>query len=149
MTNVILFFFCTGRLSLEIPCKRYLHRLCFLFTLNKKPGMKTLFPLLLFFSITAGAQLTGKQLKELKENTAKVESTRLQLESSMNQSLHVMDSINMENFNNQNERNLNAFLKAQKQREQKARQRIYWRMGFGVLMLVVLVAGWVRKKKTV
>jgi uncharacterized protein YxeA len=108
--------------------------------------MKTLFSFLLLLSVTAIAQLSGKQLKELRDNTVKIESSRVQLESSVNRSMHVMDSINMESFNKQNEQNLQAFISAQKEREQKAKQRMYWRIGFGILMLIVLIIGLVRKR---
>ncbi len=110
--------------------------------------MKRLFAATLFFSsLTCAAQLTEKQLKELHENTAKVESSQVQLQRSIAESQRLMDSINMENFNKQNTRNLNAFLAARKEQERKELKRMYWRLGFGILMLVVLVVGWMRKRK--
>lgn len=110
--------------------------------------MKKLLPFLILFICTStAAQLSDKQLKELHDNTAKVESSRVQLEAAMKESQHRMDSINMVRFSEQNTRNLNAFMAERKIQEQKATKRMYWRLGFGVLMLVVLVAGWMRKKK--
>lgn len=110
--------------------------------------MKKLLPVLILFICTgAAAQLSDKQLKELHDNTAKVESSRVQLEAAMKESQHRMDSINMVRFNEQNSRNLSAFMAERKVQEQKATKRMYWRLGFGALMLMVLVAGWMRKKK--
>lgn len=111
--------------------------------------MKKLLPFLLLFIYSgAGAQLSEKQLQELKENTAKVESSRVQLEAVMKESQRRMDSINMKQFSEQNTRNLNAFMAARKEQERKQLRSMYWRLGFGILMLVVLVVGWMRKKKT-
>ena len=88
-----------------------------------------------------------KQLKELHDNTAKIESTTTKLNESINESMHRTDSINMVRFNEQNTRNLDAFMASRKEQERKTIQRIYWRLGFGVLMLIVLIVGWIRKKK--
>lgn len=109
--------------------------------------MKAIFIILLFISFGAVAQLSNKQIEELRQNTAKVESSRVQLEAVMKESQRRMDSANMAHFNEQNIRNLNAFMAARKEQERKAMNRMYWRIGFGVLMLIVLIAGWARKKK--
>lgn len=112
--------------------------------------MKKLLPLLFLFIYTGvAAQLSEKQLKALHENTAKVESSRVQLEAALKESQRVMDSINRDNFNKQNTRNLNAFMAERKAQEQKATKRMYWRLGFGVLMGVVLMVGWRRKRKAI
>lgn len=109
--------------------------------------MKAVFITFLFISFGATAQLTNKQIEELRQNTAKVESSRVQLEAVMKESQRRMDSANMAQFNEQSTRNLNAFMAARKEQERKAMNRTYWRIGFGVLMLIVLVVGWARKKK--
>lgn len=103
--------------------------------------------LLLLTVINVNAQLSNKQIVELKQNTSKVESSRVQLQQSLQESQRVMDSINMVRFNEQNTRNLNAFMAARKEQEHKQMNRMYWRIGFGILMLVVLIVGWARKKK--
>jgi cytochrome c1 len=102
---------------------------------------------LLLFAASANAQLSEKQLKELHDNTAKIESTSVKLNEAMNASMHVTDSLNMVRFNEQNSRNLDAFLAQRKEQKKKDMQRMYWRLGFGLMMLVVLIIGWKRKKK--
>ncbi len=109
--------------------------------------MKKFFLLIaLIGSASSFAQLTQKQLKELHENTAKAESSRVQLELSIKESQRAMDSINMARFNEQNTHNLNAFLAARKEQEHKQMNRMYLRLGFTVLMIVALVIGWRRKR---
>ena len=109
--------------------------------------MKYLFISFLLLSTGVHAQLTDKQLKELHDNTAKMESTTVKLNESINQSMHRIDSLNMVQFNKQNERNLNAFMAARKEQERKDIQRMYWRLGFGILMFIVLIVGLMRRKK--
>ena len=109
--------------------------------------MKYLFIFFLLFSSVVHAQLSEKQLKELHDNVAKMDSTTAKLNESINASIHATDSLNMVRFNEQNIRNLDAFMAERKEQERKAMQRMYWRIGFGVLMLVVLIVGWTRKKK--
>jgi len=109
--------------------------------------MKYLLILFLLISAGAHAQLTDKQLKELHDNTAKMESTSVKLNESINESMHRVDSLNMVEFNKQNERNLNAFMAARKEQERKDIQRMYWRLGFGILMFIVLIGGLMRRKK--
>ena len=109
--------------------------------------MKLLTFIFLVFTFTANAQLSEKQLKEMHDNVAKMDSTTAKLNESINASMQVTDSLNMVRFNEQNTRSLNAFMAQRKEEEQKARQRMYWRLGFGVLLLVVLVVGWIRKKQ--
>ena len=109
--------------------------------------MKKFFLLIsLIVSVNSFAQLTQKQLQELHENTAKAESSRVQLELSIKENQRVMDSINMERFNEQNTRNLNAFVTARKEQERKQMNRMYVRLGFAALMIVALFIGWRRKK---
>lgn len=103
--------------------------------------MKALFIILLFISFGAAAQLTNKQIEALRQNTAKIESSRVQMEAAMKESQRRMDSANMAHFNEQSTRNLNAFMAARKEPERKAMKRMYWRIGFGVIMLIVLIVG--------
>jgi len=108
--------------------------------------MRYLFLCFLLAASVAHAQLSDKQLKELHDNTAKIESTSVKLNEAINASMHATDSLNMVRFNEQNTRNLDAFMAERKVQEQKAMQRMYWRFGIAVLMLVVLIFGWRRKK---
>ena len=109
--------------------------------------IKYLLVLFLLLTTGANAQLTDKQLKEMHDNTAKIESSTVKLNESIKHSMHAIDSLNMVEFNKQNERNLNSFMAARKEQERKNMKRMYWRLGFGVLMLIVLIVGLARKKK--
>lgn len=109
--------------------------------------MKYLFILFLFTATCASAQLTKEQLKEMHDNTAKIESTSAKLTESINASMHRIDSENMARTNEQMARNMDAFMANRKEQERKNMKRMYWRLGFGILMLVVLITGWMRKKK--
>ena len=111
--------------------------------------MRYILLLLLMFAASANAQLSEKQLKELHDNTAKIESTSAKLNEAMNASMHVTDSLNMVRFNEQNTRNLDAFMAQRKEQERKAMQGVYLRFGFAAMMLVVLFVGLRRKKKVV
>ena len=109
--------------------------------------MKYLSILLLLFVSVANAQLTDKQLKEMRDNAAKMESTTAKLNNSIKENMRVKDSLNMEEFSKQNARNLDAFMAERREQENKNKKRMYWRLGFGVLMLVILGVGMARKKK--
>lgn len=109
--------------------------------------MKYLLAFLLLFTSVANAQLTDKQLKEMQDNIVKMDSTSAKLNDVIKENMLVKDSLNMEEFSNQNARNLDAFMAEQKNRERKLSQRMYWRIGFGVLMLIILGVGMARKKK--
>lgn len=109
--------------------------------------MKHLCLLLLLFSVVAHAQLSDNQLKELHDNTAKIESTSVKLQQIMKENQRITDSLNMVQFNKQNARNLDAFMAERKAQERKAAKQMYWRLGFGILMLVVLIVGLRRKRK--
>jgi hypothetical protein len=121
-------------------CKSWL----FYSSFTKK--MKYLVIPFLFLTAVANAQLTEKQLKEMHDNTAKIESTTIRLNESINASIRSMDSENMVRTSEQMGRNMDAFMATRKEHERKNLQRMYWRLGAGVLMLVVLFAGWRRKK---
>lgn len=57
------------------------------------------------------------------------------------------DSIEMARFNEQSSRNLDGLVRVMKEREQKQKQQIWMRLGFGILMLGVLIFGLIRKRK--
>ena len=103
--------------------------------------MKYLSILLLLFVSVANAQLTDKQLQEMRDNAAKMESTTAKLNNSISENMRVKDSLNMEEFSKQNARNLDAFMAERREQENKNKKRMYWRLGFGVLMLVFGIVG--------
>jgi len=57
------------------------------------------------------------------------------------------DSMEMARFNEQNSRNLDGLVSMMKEREQKQKQGMWIRLGFGLLMLGVLIFGLLRKRK--
>lgn len=109
--------------------------------------MKYLLLVLLFVASVAHAQLTDKQLQEMRNNAAKLESTTAKFNNVIEDNMRVRDSLNMEEFSKQNARNLDAFMVQRREQEKKTTTRMYWRIGFGVIMLVILGAGMARKKK--
>jgi hypothetical protein len=102
---------------------------------------------LLLFANAANAQLSNKQMKEMHDNTAKIESASAKLNDVILQNQYVTDSLNMVRFTEQNTRNLDAFMAQRKQQEKKELKAMYWRLGFGILMFVVLIVGLLRRGK--
>lgn len=109
--------------------------------------MRYLLILFLLITSTIHAQLTKEQMQELHDNTKKMDSQTNALNESINESIKTMDSINRELSNKQMARNMDAFMAERKEQERKAKQGAYVRIGFGVLLLVVLIIGLRRKKK--
>ena len=109
--------------------------------------MKYLLIILLLVAPVAQAQLTDKQLQEMRNNAAKLESTTAKFNNVIEENMKVKDSLNMEEFSKQNARNLDAFMTQRREQEKKTTTRMYWRIGFGVIMLVILGVGMTRKKK--
>jgi len=106
--------------------------------------MKRLLFLFLLFSAVARAQVDEKAIQD---GMKKLDTMNAQLNESISHNMHVTDSINAARFAEQNIRNLDAFMAQRREQEKKDVQRMYWRLGFGGLMLVVLVVGMVRKRK--
>ena len=109
--------------------------------------MKYFLLLLLLFAGAAHAQLTDKQMKEMHDNMLKIDSSTAQLNESIKASQKAIDSINMARFNEQNNRNLDAFMAERREQEKKQLKAMYLRLAFGGLMLIVLIVGFLRKKK--
>lgn len=110
--------------------------------------MRRLFLLLcILFSLTLVAQKPDK-FEELQQSIAK-QAADLDSIKKVNDSLLIkrMDSMNMVTFKEQNSRNLDAFVRTIKEREQKQKQQMWMRLGFGVLMMGVLIFGLLRKRK--
>ena len=113
------------------------------FIYNK--NMKYIVSLLLCFSVFASsAQPSDKQLKD---NIAKLDSQSKALNESIERNMHYSDSVNTARSNEQMGRNLDSFMAERREQERKQMRQAYWRIGFGVLMMVVLVVGLVRKRK--
>ncbi len=107
--------------------------------------MKYIVSLLLCFSVVASsAQPSNKQLND---NIAKLDSQTKALNESIERNMHYSDSVNTARSNEQMNRNMNSFLAERREQERKQMRQAYWRIGFGVLMMIVLVVGLVRKRK--
>ncbi len=107
--------------------------------------MKYVASLLLCFTLVASsAQVSDRQLKE---NIAKLDSQTRELNESMARSTQSIDSINMVRSNEQMARNMDAFMAERREQDRRRLKQMYWRLGFGVLMMVVLIVGWGRRRK--
>ena len=106
--------------------------------------MKRLLFVCLLFSVVAKAQVDEKKIQD---GIKKLDTMNAQLNESMTRSMHAIDSMNMARTNEQMARNMDAFMAQRREQEKKDMQRVYWRLTFGGLMLVVLIVGMMRKKK--
>ncbi|MBS1510672.1 MAG: hypothetical protein JST86_07530 [Bacteroidetes bacterium] len=106
-----------------------------------------LFLLVLFCSLFSFAQTNNKTILTPVDSLAAFDSAAQKLNASFIENQRITDSINMEEFNKRNISSLNAFMAERKEQEQKAQTRMYWRLTFGAVMLVVLGVGLARKKK--
>ena len=79
-----------------------------------------------------------------------IDSSRKQLDSineRINNSFKSMDSAYMKQQAEQNNRNLDAFMAMQKEREAKQKKAMWIRLGLGVFFLGVLIFGLMRRRK--
>ena len=79
-----------------------------------------------------------------------IDSSMKQLDSineRLNNSYKIMDSANRRQMMEQNNRNLDAFMAMQREREAKQKKAMWIRLGLGVLFLGVLIFGVMRRKK--
>lgn len=107
--------------------------------------MRYYISLLLCFTLAASsAQVSDRQIKE---NMAKLDSQTRELNESMARSTHSIDSIIMVRSNEQMARNMDSFMAERREQDRRRLKQMYWRLGFGVLMMVVLVVGFVRRRK--
>lgn len=103
-----------------------------------------LFLLLCFTILSSSAQISNG---ELKENIAKMDSQTNELNKSLERNMHRIDSIEMVRSVEQMGRNMSSFMAQRSEQERKEKRQAYLRIGFGVLMLIILVIGLRRKKK--
>lgn len=112
---------------------------------------KLLFLLFTITSIISEAQDLSKGIdsmrRQLDTDMSSYDSIRKETESLMVINKKRFDSIEMARFNEQNSRNLDGLLRTMKERDQKQRQGMWLRLGFGILMLGVLIVGLLRKRK--
>ncbi|MBL7702589.1 MAG: hypothetical protein JNM14_10075 [Ferruginibacter sp.] len=114
--------------------------------------MRKLFlPLFILFGITTTAQDLSKKIEQARKDLAKqqaaFDSSRKSFDSIYAANLKKRDSIDRVQFTEQNTRNLNSFVKTMQERNRKQKQQMWMRLGFGALMLGVLIFGLLRKRK--
>ena len=115
--------------------------------------MKNLFTLLLIFTGTiALAQNSNKDLNEMhqqiEKNKLSLDSTMKNLDSSLQRANKFNDSIAMARQMESNNRNLTGLVDMMQEREKKARQGMWLRIGLGIAFLIIGIVGIARMKKT-
>ena len=119
--------------------------------------MKTFFAAVcLMVSLFANAQKTQPKLehidndimnKQIDSSMKQLDSMNARINDGYKQTMHTMDSLNNHLQQEQNNRNLDEFMRMQKEREAKAKKASLIRIGIGILFLGVLIFGWMRKRK--
>ena len=114
--------------------------------------MKNLFTLLvIFFTTSVFAQNSNKELDEkhqqIEKNRLSLDSSLKNLDSSVYQVNSFLDSAETARQIESNNRNLTGLVSMMKERERKARQGMWLRIGFGIAMLIIAIIGFTRKKK--
>jgi len=115
--------------------------------------MKNLFTLLvIFFTTSVFAQNSNKDLNEMhqqiEKNRLSLDSSLKSLDSSVYQANSFLDSAETARQIESNNRNLTGLVSMMQEREKKARQAMWLRIGFGLAMLIIAIIGFTRKKKT-
>ncbi len=99
------------------------------------------------WSIAQTTEELKKKAAEIKEQTKKIEEQSKALDSFLQ---HQSDSLRQKQLQRDlenNNRNLDAFMAMQKERAAKQKKQMWFRLGFGSLMLVVLIVGLARRRK--
>ena len=111
---------------------------------------KFVFALCILFSMDAIAQDLAKDIEKLREQAAQqrasLDSSRKATDSFIMQQMKRNDSVEMARYMEQNNRNLDAFMKTMKERERKQKQGMWMRIGAGILILGVGIYGVMRKR---
>jgi hypothetical protein len=110
--------------------------------------MKKYFTILLFITSTSFAQKdTTKFRVDLDKLKKQIDSSTKMMDSLTNAQFKRMQDEELQRSMEQNSRNLDSFLRLQKEREAKQKKQMYIRLGIGVLFLGVLVVGLMRRRR--
>ena len=119
--------------------------------------MKILFTALLMVAFVAGeAQKqqpklipldNAKMKRQIDSSMKELDSINARINEGYKQTMHTMDSINNHLEQQRNIRSLESFMAMQKEREAKQNKAMWLRLGFGIILLGVLIFGWMRKRK--
>ncbi len=115
--------------------------------------MKNLFTLFFFFlGASAFSQNSNKELNEMhqqmEKNRLSLDSTKSNLDSSIQRANKINDSMDMVRQVESNNRNLTGLVSMMQERDRKERQAMWLRIGFGIAILALGIVGLMRKKKT-
>lgn len=92
--------------------------------------------------------IDNKKMQEQIDSSMKqLDSMNARINEGYKQTMHTVDSVNNHLQQEQNDRNLDAFMAMQKENEAKAKKAMWIRLGIGVVFLGVLVFGLMRKRK--
>ena len=115
--------------------------------------MKNLLTLtLIFIGTIAFAQNSNKDLNEMhqqmEKNRLTLDSTTNSLDSSLQHVNKFTDSLETARRMESNNRNLDGLVSMMQERDRKARQGMWLRIGLGIAFLIIGIIGIARKKKT-
>jgi protein involved in sex pheromone biosynthesis len=88
-----------------------------------------------------------KSTEKLKEDMEKYRVSKSHFDSILKQRSDSMQSIQAKNFAEQNNRNLDAFMVMQKERQQQQTKELWFKAGTFIAMLLVFIYGFVQRKK--
>jgi len=104
--------------------------------------------------ILAGNTITAQTSNDIDAMRRQGEKQRASLDSSMKRSDSILlkqgryyDSVNLARDMEQNNRNLTSFVNNLREREKKEKQKMWLRIGLGVLFLAIGIFGVTRKRK--
>lgn len=103
----------------------------------------------LFITASSIAQKrdTGFQRVDLDKLQKHIDSSTKMMDTLFDQQFKRMQEEQMQQSMEQNNRNLDEFMRMQKEREAKAKKASLIRIGIGILFLGILIFGWMRKRK--
>ncbi len=88
-----------------------------------------------------------KMKQQIDRSMKELDSINMRMNEGMKRSMQTMDSINNHLEKERNIRSIESFMAMQKEREAKQKKSNWLRLGFGIILLGVLIFGWLRKRK--
>jgi len=88
-----------------------------------------------------------KMQKQIDSSMRELDSMNARINDGYKQTMHTMDSVNNHLQQEQNDRNLDEFVRMQKENDAKAKKAMWIRLGLGAFFLGVLIFGLLRRRK--